>query len=57
MQDIQRGALKQNATAVPRIRVGNSSGSQIGAHDQIPPVKKPKHGNRDEQCGHVPWPT
>jgi len=29
-QEIQRGALKQKATAVPRIRVGNSSGSQIG---------------------------
>src|SRR6516225_9070188 len=29
-QEIERGALKQKATAVPRIRVGNSSGSQIG---------------------------
>jgi len=36
-QEIQRGALKQKATAVPRIRVGNSSGSQIGAQAQIPP--------------------
>src|SRR6516162_443412 len=41
-QEIHRGALKQNATAVPRTRVGNSSGSQIGAHDQMPVVKKPK---------------
>jgi hypothetical protein len=42
MQEIQRGALKQKATAVPRIRVGNNSGSQIGAQAHIPPVKKPK---------------
>ena len=31
IQEIKRGPLKQNAIAVPRIRVGNSSGSQIGA--------------------------
>ena len=42
MQEIQRGALKQKATAVPRIRVGNGSGSQIGAQAHIPPVKRPK---------------
>jgi hypothetical protein len=40
MHEIQRGALKQKATAVPRIRVGKSSGSQTGAQAQIPPVKK-----------------
>jgi hypothetical protein len=40
--EIQRGALKQTATAVLRIRVGNSSGSQIGAQDQMPPLKNPK---------------
>jgi hypothetical protein len=38
----KRGALKVNATAVARIRVGNSSGSQIGAQAQIPRVKNPK---------------
>jgi len=42
MQEIKRGALKQNATAVARIRVGKSSGSQIGAQAQIPSVKNPK---------------
>src|SRR5207249_6964434 len=41
-QEMKRGALKQNATAVPRIRVGNSSGNQTGAQAQIPSVKKPK---------------
>ena len=39
---MKRGALKLNATAVARIRVGKSSGNQIGAQAQIPPVKKPK---------------
>ena len=28
-QEMNRGALKQNATAVPRIRVGNSSGNHL----------------------------
>src|SRR6516225_2384308 len=36
-QEIHRGALKQNATAVPRTRVGNSSGSHTGAQAQMPP--------------------
>ena len=31
MRETKRGALKQNATAVARIRVGKTSGSQIGA--------------------------
>ena len=35
-------ALKLNATAVARIRVGKSSGNQIGAQAQIPREKKPK---------------
>src|SRR5215469_15518886 len=43
---MNRGALKQNATAVPRIRVGNSSGSHTGAQAQMPSVKKPKTPTR-----------
>jgi hypothetical protein len=39
---MKRGPLKQNAIAVPRIRVGNNSGSQIGAQAQMPIEKKPK---------------
>jgi hypothetical protein len=30
---MERGALKTKATAVPRDRVGNSSGSHIGIHE------------------------
>jgi hypothetical protein len=38
---LQQLALKEKAIAVLRIRVGNSSGSQISAQAQIPNVKKP----------------
>src|SRR5262249_28961326 len=53
-QEIHRGALKQKATAVPRTRVGKSSGSQIGAHDQIPVVKKPKTATATSSAP-IPW--
>jgi len=42
IHEMKRGPLKQNAIAVPRIRVGNNSGSQIGAQAQMPIEKKPK---------------
>ena len=38
---MNRGALKQNATAVPRIRVGNSSGSQHAIQVYWPDTKAP----------------
>ena len=44
---MKRGALKTNATAVPRIRVGNSSGSQTGAQAQMPRVKNPNTPTRN----------
>ena len=40
MQAMRRGALNIKAMAVPRILVGNNSGSQTGAHAQMPRVKK-----------------
>ncbi len=47
VQEMKRGALKAKATAVPRMRVGNSSGSQTGAQAQMPKVKNPKTPTRN----------
>ena len=38
-QGAKRGALKTNAMPVPRERVGNSSGSHTGIHENCPKVK------------------
>src|SRR2546430_15507273 len=38
---INRGALKQKLTAVARIRVGYTSGSQVGHHVYCPSEKAP----------------
>ena len=39
--EIKRGALKMKPDAVARMRVGNSSGSQIGVHEKTPWMKNP----------------